>query len=65
MDRTGLEFHFVFVSSQNKNSSDCHLDIIHLLRLTCAMIRFVKALNGVELLLLRAAGCSEMVCSVF
>ena len=28
MDRTGLEFNLSFVSLQNKNSSQCHLDII-------------------------------------
>ena len=31
MDRTGIEFNMSFVSLQNKNSSHCHLDIIHLL----------------------------------
>ena len=29
MDRTDLEFNLSFVSLQNKNSSLCHLDIIH------------------------------------
>ena len=29
MDRTALEFNLSFVSSQNKNSSHCHLVIIH------------------------------------